>query len=184
MNFEFSADQMQLKDIARKFLEKEESVKRARKVLEGEESFDQDLWAQIIEMGFTSTAIPEEYGGLGLGYLELCVIAEELGRSLAPTPFSSSVYLASEAILNFGDESQKQSFLPGLASGEKIGAFAHNETNTSPTETNISCSFTGGTLSGTKIAVADGDVANTFIVTANNGTGVSLYLVDGSADGI
>ena len=60
MNFEFSADQMQLKDIARKFLEKEESVKRARKVLEGEESFDQDLWAQIIEMGFTSTAIPEE----------------------------------------------------------------------------------------------------------------------------
>ena len=183
MNFEFSADQMQLKDIARKFLEKEESVKRARKVLEGEESFDQDLWAQIIEMGFTSTAIPEEYGGLGLGYLELCVIAEELGRSLAPTPFSSSVYLASEAILNFGDESQKQSFLPGLASGEKIGTFAHNETNTSPTEANISCSFTGGTLSGTKIAVADGDVANTFIVTANNGTGVSLYLVDGSADG-
>merc|ERR1711965_1064587 len=54
-------------------------------------------------MGFTATAIPEEYGGLGLGYLELCVIAEELGRSLAPTPFSSSVYLASEAILNYGD---------------------------------------------------------------------------------
>ena len=87
MNFEFSADQMQLKDIARKFLEKEESVKRARNVLEGEESFDEDLWSQIIEMGFTATAIPEEYGGLGLGYLELCVIAEELGRSLAPTPF-------------------------------------------------------------------------------------------------
>ncbi len=91
MNFEFSADQMQLKDIARKFLEKEESVKRARNVLEGEAPYDEDLWAQIIEMGFTATAIPEEYGGLGLGYLELCVIAEELGRSLAPTPFSSSV---------------------------------------------------------------------------------------------
>ena len=184
MNFEFSADQMQLKDIARKFLEKEESVKRARNVLEGEASYDEDLWSQIIEMGFTATAIPEEYGGLGLGYLELCVIAEELGRSLAPTPFSSSVYLASEAIINFGDETQKQSFLPGLASGEKIGAFAHSETNTSPTEANISCSFSSGTLSGTKIAVADGDVANTFIVTANNGSGVGLYLVDGSADGI
>ena len=96
MNFEFSADQMQLKDIARKFLEKEDAVKRARNVLEGEASYDEDLWSQIIEMGFTATAIPEEYGGLGLGYLELCVIAEELGRSLAPTPFSSSVYLASE----------------------------------------------------------------------------------------
>ena len=102
MNFEFSADQMQLKDIARKFLEKEESVKRARTILEGEESYDKDLWSQVAEMGFTATAIPEEYGGLGLGYLELCVIAEELGRSLAPTPFSSSVYLATESILQFG----------------------------------------------------------------------------------
>ena len=80
MNFEFSADQMQLKDIARKFLEKEEAVKSARNVLEGENSYDENLWSQIIEMGFTATAIPEEYGGLGLGYLELCVIAEELGR--------------------------------------------------------------------------------------------------------
>ena len=137
MNFEFSADQMQLKDIARKFLEKEEAVKRARNVLEGEASYDEDLWAQIIEMGFTATAIPEEYGGLGLGYLELCVIAEELGRSLAPTPFSSSVYLATEAILNYGDDSLKQAYLPGFASGEKIGAFAHSESNTSPTEANI-----------------------------------------------
>ncbi|MFL2706513.1 MAG: acyl-CoA dehydrogenase family protein [Gammaproteobacteria bacterium] len=183
MNFEFSADQMQLKDIARKFLEKEESVKRARNVLEGEASFDEDLWSKIIEMGFTSTAIPEEYGGLGLGYLELCVIAEELGRSLAPTPFSSSVYMATEALLNYGDDSTKQTFLPALASGEKIGAFAHSESNTSPTEANITCSYGSGKLSGTKIAVVDGDVANVFVVTANNGSGVGLYLVDGSTGG-
>jgi alkylation response protein AidB-like acyl-CoA dehydrogenase len=181
MNFEFSADQMQLKDIARKFLEKEDSVKRARNVLEGEASYDEDLWSQIIEMGFTATAIPEEYGGLGLGYLELCVIAEELGRSLAPTPFSSSVYLATEAILNFGDDSTKQAFLPALASGEKIGAFAHSESNTSPTEANIECTYSGGAISGTKIAVVDGDVANVYIVTANNGSGVGLYLVDASS---
>tara|TARA_B100000497_G_scaffold75632_1_gene84660 strand:- start:2036 stop:3139 length:1104 start_codon:yes stop_codon:yes gene_type:complete len=184
MNFEFSADQMQLKDIARKFLEKEESVKRARNVLEGDASYDEELWSQIIEMGFTATAIPEEYGGLGLGYLELCVIAEELGRSLAPTPFSSSVYLASEAILNYGDDATKQALLPALASGEKIGAFAHSEANTSPTESNIKCSFSAGSLSGTKIAVVDGDIANVFIVTANNGSGVGLYLVDGSSDGV
>ena len=184
MNFEFSADQMQLKDIARKFLEKEESVKRARNVLEGDASFDEDLWSQIIEMGFTATSIPEEYGGLGLGYLELCVIAEELGRSLAPTPFSSSVYLATEAILNYGDDSLKQAYLPGLASGEKIGAFAHSESNTSPTEANINCAFSDGKLTGTKIAIVDGDVANTFIVTANNGNGVGLYIVDVSSDGV
>ena len=184
MNFEFSADQMQLKDIARKFLEKEESVKRARNVLEGEASYDEDLWSQIIEMGFTATSIPEEYGGLGLGYLELCVIAEELGRSLAPTPFSSSVYLASEAVLNFGDDSTKQVYLPALAAGEKIGAFAHTESNTSPTEANIECSFSDGTLSGTKIAVVDGDIAGFYIVTAKNDSSVGLYLVDASSDGV
>jgi alkylation response protein AidB-like acyl-CoA dehydrogenase len=184
MNFVFSADQMQLKDIARKFLEKEESVKRARNVLEGEASYDEDLWSQIIEMGFTATSIPEEYGGLGLGYLELCVIAEELGRSLAPTPFSSSVYLASEAVLNFGDDSTKQVYLPALAAGEKIGAFAHTESNTSPTESNIECSFSDGTLSGTKIAVVDGDIAGFYIVTAKNDSSVGLYLVDASSDGV
>jgi acyl-CoA dehydrogenase len=184
MNFEFSADQMQLKDIARKFLEKEESVKRARTVLEGEESFDKDLWSQVTEMGFTATAIPEEYGGLGLGYLELCVIAEELGRSLAPTPFSSSVYLATEAILQGNDDSVKEAFLPGLASGDKIGAFAHSESNTSPTETNISCSYKDGNLSGTKIAVVDGDIADFYVVSAKNGSSVGLYLVEGSSSGI
>ena len=184
MNFEFSADQMQLKDIARKFLEKEESVKRARNVLEAEASYDEDLWSQIIEMGFTATSIPEEYGGLGLGYLELCVIAEELGRSLAPTPFSSSVYLASEAVLNFADDSTKQVYLPALAAGEKIGAFAHTESNTSPTESNIECSFSDGTLSGTKIAVVDGDIAGFYIVTAKNDSSVGLYLVDASSDGV
>ena len=184
MNFEFSADQMQLKDIARKFLEKEEAVKRARNVLEGEDSYDENLWSQIIEMGFTATAIPEEYGGLGLGYLELCVIAEELGRSLAPTPFSSSVYLATEANLNGNDESAKETYLPGLASGEKIGSFAHSESNTSPTEANITCSYQDGKLSGTKIAVVDGDVANFFVVSATNGSSVGLYLVDASSKGV
>ena len=184
MNFEFSADQMQLKDIARKFLEKEESVKRARNVLEGEASYDEDLWSKIIEMGFTATSIPEEYGGLGLGYLELCVIAEELGRSLAPTPFSSSVYLASEAVINFGDDSTKQVYLPALAAGEKIGAFAHTESNTSPTESNIECSFSDGSLSGTKIAVVDGDIAGFYIVSAKNDSSVGLYLVDASSDGV
>ena len=75
MNFEFSSDQMLLKDQARKFLEGEESIKKARAVLETDEAYDKGLWKSIIEMGWTSTTIPEEFDGLGLGYLELCVIA-------------------------------------------------------------------------------------------------------------
>ena len=102
MNLDFSDDQKFLQSEAKKFLEKEESVKRSRGVLEGSESFDNDLWQKIIELGWTGIRIPEEYDGLGLGHLELCVIAEELGRHLAPVPFSSSVYLFTEALIKYG----------------------------------------------------------------------------------
>ena len=83
-----------------------------------------DLWRAIAEMGWTGAAIPEEYGGVGLGRLAVCVLAEELGRAVAPVPFSSSVYLATEAFLLFGSEQQKQTWLPKLATGEIIGTFA------------------------------------------------------------
>ena len=92
---------------------------------------------EISELGWTGTAIPEEYGGLGLGMLELCVIAEELGRSLAPTPFSSSIYLFAEFLKSYGNEDQKQKYLPKIASGELIGTFALSETNGTPRPNNI-----------------------------------------------
>ena len=184
MNFEFSSDQMLLKDQARKFLEGEESVKKARDVLEGDQVYDESLWKSIIEMGFTATAIPEEYGGAGFGYLELCVIAEEMGRSLAPTPFSSSVYLATEALLLHGSEEQKKNYLPKLSAGELIGTFAHNETTSSPSIENLKCEFNNGRLNGTKIAVPDGDIASISIVSAKEGDKVVLCVVNLSAEGV
>ncbi len=126
MNFNFSEDQLLMKEEVKKLLDKENSVKRNRNVLEGEEKFDKELWNQLVQMGLTATTIPEEYGGIGMGFLELCVIAEELGRGIAPVPFSSSVYLATTAILNSSNEDIKKEFLPKLASGEIIGTFAHS----------------------------------------------------------
>ena len=94
MNFDFSDDQKLLRDQARKFLQDKCDRSLVRSILEDDKKrYSENLWKDIAEMGWTGTAIPEEYGGLGLGMLELCVIAEELGRSLAPTPFSSSIYL-------------------------------------------------------------------------------------------
>ena len=69
-------------------------------------------------MGFLGVVIPEQFGGAGAGHLELCVVAEEMGRALAPVPFSSSVYLAAEAFLLAGSEAQKQEWLPKMASGD------------------------------------------------------------------
>ena len=103
MNFDFSDDQKMLKDQARKLLTEKCTSKTVRKVLEGEAGHDAALWKQAAEMGWLGTAIPEEFGGLGLGYLELCVIAEELGRALAPVPFESTMMLTgSVGQLSFG----------------------------------------------------------------------------------
>ena len=184
MNFEFSSDQMLLRDQARKFLENEESVKKAREVLEGDQTHDESLWRSVVEMGWTATTIPEEFDGLGLGYLELCVIAEELGRSLAPTPFSSSVYLATEALINQGSKEQHQKYLSKLAAGEIVGTLAHTETTNSPSPENLNCELSNNKLNGIKIAVTDGDVANFAVVSAKEGDKVVLVLVDLSAKGV
>jgi alkylation response protein AidB-like acyl-CoA dehydrogenase len=147
-------------------------------VLESEADYDETLWQKIVEMGWTATVIPEEYGGLGLSYLELCVIAEELGRAVAPVPFSSSVYLATEAILMAGSEAQKEEWLPRLAAGEAIGTLAMSEGAGRPAAKSLECEVKDGKLSGTKIPVPDAAIANVAIVLAKSGKRASLYLVD------
>ena len=108
MNLDFSDDQKFLQEEARKFLDKEGALSRSRSVLETDKNIDEELWNKIVDLGWTGIRIPEEFDGLGLGHLELCVIAEELGRFLAPVPFSSSVYLFTEAIVNYGNDEIKK----------------------------------------------------------------------------
>ena len=127
MNFDFSEDQKLLQKTARDFLEENASLAVCREVIESDQPYARNLWKSAAELGWLGTAIPEEFGGAGFGYLELAVIAEEIGRSLAPIPFSSSVYLASEALLLAGSPQQKQRYLPRLASGEAIGTAAFTE---------------------------------------------------------
>jgi alkylation response protein AidB-like acyl-CoA dehydrogenase len=189
MNFDFSDDQKFLKEQANKFLSERCDTSVVRKTFEGDQSYDPDLWKSIVEMGWTGTSIPEEYGGLGLGHLELCVIAEELGRSLAPTPFASSVYLATEALILAGSDEQKQTLLPKLATGDAIGTFALAEGPRQPLPKNLTVRAEGGKIWGVKTSVPDGDVADFAIVaakTSNDATdrSVSLFLVDLKGAGV
>ena len=124
MNFDFSEDQKLLQQTARDFLEEYSPLSVCREVLESDQLYATELWNSAAEMGWQGAVIPEEYGGAGFGYLELAMIAQEVGRALAPIPFSSSVYLATEAILKAGSEEQKKRYLPRLASGESIGTLA------------------------------------------------------------
>jgi len=179
VNFDFSPDQRSLRDQARKFLAEHSSSARVRRILEGAAPYDVELWKGMGEMGWLGTAIPETHGGAGFGYLALCVIAEELGRSLAPTPFSSTIYLAAEALLLAGNEAQKKRWLPRIARGDAIGCFALAEGAHVATPGNLSTRADGGRVSGTKIPVADGDVADFAVVVASEATGrAGLFLVD------
>jgi acyl-CoA dehydrogenase len=184
MNFDFSEDQKLLQQTTRGFLAEQSPLSVCRDVLESDAPYSADLWKLAAEMGYQGTVIPEEYGGAGFGYLELAVVAEEIGRSLAPIPFASSVYLATEAILLAGTAEQKQQYLTKLASGEWIGTLALVEKPGQNATENVQAKFSGGKLTGTKIPVLDGDIANFAVVAAQGDGGLSLVLVDLEGEGV
>ena len=186
MNFEFSEDQNLLREQARGFLQDNCPTTVVRKVLDANAGHDAGLWRKVVDMGWTATVIPEEFGGLGLGYLELCVIAEELGRACAPIPFSSSVYLATEALLLAGSQAQKERWLSKLAAGEAIGTFAMSEGAGRASPKSLTTSVAGGKITGTKVPVPDVGIAQLAIVLARHagGDGAALYLVDLGQDGV
>jgi alkylation response protein AidB-like acyl-CoA dehydrogenase len=185
MNFDFSDDQKFLREEARKFLSAQCTTKEVREVLDDEAmSHHAGVWQKIVEMGWLGAAIPEEYGGLGLGMLEMCVIAEELGRALAPVPFGSSAFFFAEAVKLAGSEEQKKTLLPNVADGSLIGCIGASEGPGAVDAGHVNASFKDGALNGVKVPVTDGDFATHAVVLAKEGSGHSLVVVDLSGDGV
>jgi len=185
MDFDFSDDQKFLKSEARKFLEARCPVGVVRGVLDDPaRSYDIDLWKAVAEQGWMGAAIPEAHGGLGLGGVELCAIAEELGRALAPLPFASTVYFVAEALKLAGSPAQQGRWLPKIAAGEVIGCFATVERPGVLTEAGVQARVEAGALTGVKIPVTDGDVANLAVVLAKEGGKPRLVLVDLAGAGV
>ena len=185
MNFDYTDDQKALKDEARKFLSACSPLTVVRGVLENSrQGHDQALWERLIEQGWCGAAIPEAYGGLGMGYVELCALAEELGRAVSPVPFASSIYLFAEALLLAGREEQKAELLPLVATGELLGTLAVSEGPGVLTEASIAARVTGEKLTGVKVPVTDGAAADRAIVLAHGTKGLSLFLVDLAGPGV
>ncbi len=179
MNFDFSDDLKQLRDQARRFLTEQCPTTLVRRSLDGEEAYAAALWKAIADMGWIGAALPEQYGGAGLGYEGLCVLAEEIGRAVAPVPFASCAYLAAEAILLAGTEAQKHNFLPRLADGSLIGCFALAEGQGNPSPESIHARVTGGKLTGAKWPVADGGIADIAVIAARDESNdIALFLVE------
>jgi len=184
MNFDFSDDSKLLREQAQRFLREQCPPKAVRQVLEGRAAYAAELWRAMADMGWLGAAIPERYDGAGLGYEALCVLAEELGRVLAPVPFISGVCLAAEAILAAGTEAQKREYLPRLVRGEQIATFALAEGVGEPREAAIRTRLVDGRITGSKWPVPDGGIAQLAVVAARDAAGILLALVDLQAPGV
>src|SRR5690554_1966923 len=129
MSLVLNEDQLMLRESARSFCQDRAPVSVLRQVRDDglKEGFPQDLWREIVELGWAGMAIPEQYGGFDFGYSGLGVVLEEMGRTLAPSPLFSTVVLGATAISLGGDEAQKSKWLPTIASGELLMPLAVEE---------------------------------------------------------
>jgi acyl-CoA dehydrogenase len=185
MQFEFAEEQTELRRSARRFMERECPIAVVRGVMESASGCDAALWRKLGDNGFLGATIPEEYGGAGAGHLELCVIAEECGRSLAPVPMISTVYQAAELLLLAGNEAQKARWLPKIAGGRTIGAIALQEGVGEMTPQRVSTRVQRGKLTGDKVPVADGLEADFAIVLARDeADSISLFLLELTGEGV
>ncbi len=178
MNFDFSDDQKLLADQVQRFLDEQCGSSVVRGVLDGDARYAQPVWQGLADMGLTGTAIPESYGGTAAGYLELCLVAQQLGAHIAPVPFASTVYLLAEALLLFGSEQQRQQWLPGICDGSVKGALAAVEQLQQLHPQQIQCEIADGKLNGRKLIVSDGSIADVLLVLARQGDELVLTLVD------
>lgn len=178
MDFDFSSDDKMVQDQISRFLRDKCDFTVFRSVLEGDEPYAEAVWRGLSEMGVQGSAISGDYGGVDAGYLTLCLAARELGAHLAPVPFSSSIYLAAEAISRYGSELQKETWLPKLAAGQVIGTLAVSESVLEPTSDSIATTFANGKLTGVKLIVPHGLVADVAIVLAKTDEGLSLVLTE------
>jgi len=169
MNFGFSDDEQAIKRTAREFLEARYPLATVRRLAEDERGFTDEQWAELVELGWSGVIVPEERGGLGLGAVELIVIAEEMGYALAPSPWFSTT-CAALMLQAAGTEEQRERWLGRLAQGEARGTLAvwDEHAGWAPDHSEIEPD-SDGRLTCVKIAVPDAASADFMIVSGADG---------------
>jgi len=190
MDFTYDEEQQALREAVRGLVGKSYAdFENRRRTVAADPGFDESLWARLAEMGVLGLPFAEEDGGMGAGPIEVGIVAEELGRVLAPEPFLTSVVLAGGIVAAAGSAEQRAEVLGALAEGESVLAFAHAEPGTRwvPTAAGVTAQPDGDswTLTGVKEPVPHGARADRLVVSAalpDGGTG--LFLVTGDATGL
>ncbi|WP_347057096.1 acyl-CoA dehydrogenase family protein [Blastococcus sp. HT6-30] len=189
MDFTFDSEQNDLREAVRGLLERTYSDSEARrKVAANDPGFDEKTWSRLAEMGLLGLPFAEEHGGMGAGPIEVAIVAEEIGRVIAPEPFIEAVVLAGGLIAAVGTDEQKAQLLSVIAEGTSVPAFAHAEIGTrwSPSASAVTATQAGDgwTLTGVKEPVPTGARADVLVVSAMVDGGTGLFVVQGDAAGL
>ena len=194
MDLSLNEEQQLLQDSARDFLRQECPSTHVRAMETDEIGYSPELWKNIAELGWPGLMFPEQYGGSGYSFIELCVLMEEMGRALLPSPFHSTVLTFGLPILFGGNDIQKQRYLSAVASGQLLGTLALTEPSASyePAGVSMRADSRGGSfvLNGTKLFVLNAHTADALLVavrTSDSGgpeRGISLLFVPSNAAGV
>jgi acyl-CoA dehydrogenase len=196
MELVLTEDQELIAKTARDFADERSPVSRMRALRDADDSkrFSPALWKEMAELGWLGIPFPEKLGGAGMGFAELAIVLEALGRNLAPEPFQSNVLLAGQALLLGGSPAQQETWLAPLVKGEKLLALAFQEARSRYDVSRVAVAAektsTGWSLRGEKLHVLGGDSADVLVVSARSAgeesdpQGISLFLVEAGAKGL
>ena len=194
MNLDFSEEQEMLRKSARDFLTKECPKTLARQLEEDEKGYSPELWRKMAELGWMGLILPEEYDGMGMEFMDLIILLEEIGRNIVPSPFLSTVVLGGLSILAAGTEEQRKEFLPKIARGEMILTLALTEPSArydaAGVATRAAAQGDSFIINGTKLFVENANISDYMICVTRTGKGatpeegITLFLVDAKSPGI
>lgn len=178
MEFRFTEEQQMIRDTAESFLRDHSTSEAARKAMASEQGYDGDLWQRICnDLCFQSITIPEQYGGMGLGYVELVAVMEQMGRYLLCSPFFSTVCLAANALFIAGNEKQQAEYFGRIINGETGTLLLHGDRQYQKQGSDY-------VLNGSSRYVIDGHTADFFIVVANGEQGTGLFVLPANTAGV
>ncbi len=187
MNFSLSEEQVALRDLARQILEDQLTPDRLREVESQPEWFDRKLWEDLARANLLGLAVPEKYGGMGYSFLEVCLLLEEIGRTVAPLPALPTLVMGALPIAEYGSEKQRERFLSRVASGEAVlSAALMEEGADDPAQPLVLARRDGGgwRLDGIKTCVPAAHLAERVLVPARAEQGVAVFLLDPKGRGV
>lgn len=194
MDLGFTEEQEMLRKTARDFLQTECPTTLVKEMADDEQGYTTELWGKMAELGWMGLALPEEYDGMGMSFLDLSVLLEEMGRACLPGPFFSTVVLGGFAIIEAGNEEQKKDLLPKIAAGKVILAMALTEPSASYDPASVTVQAVPDkddyVISGTKLFVENAHIADYMVCVTRTKDGssaedgITMFLVDGKSPGI